>query len=382
MAGSPLREADFAVFFKMVKDVPLPDLSEKSMSEYAKIKKEKIKNIIVLMIGGIGDILAATPTIRRLKQEFPSAVVSLIIREEFADLLTGNPDIDTLIFYAKNLKFFKKIRAQKYDLFLDLHAPTFNTICSNRRIYLRNSMICLCVRARYKVGFGLYGYNFFLTHPVPVNTKDELRSNIVDLTARALLPFGITGIIDKKKKVFPVPVDESSLKVKLEHSNINGKLFIVMHPFGNQSANYWPIESFSALVRELKRLTSDEVILIGSAGQREMCAQISASGSTHNFCGVLSIRETISLINSCRLFIGSDSGPMHIADALGKKSVCLFGAHGVKGVWEPVSENALVIRKDVSCAECLKKDCPDNICLKQISPQEVAQAVRKTLLRQ
>lgn len=341
------------------------------------INDKKVNRILLLMTGGIGDILVTTPVIGYLKKLFPHAIISIVLRSEFRELLSAKQGIDEVIPFKKNPSFVLGLLKDKFDLFIDLHTPTYNTVCPNYRVFLRDMVISLFVRARYKIGFAAYGYGLFLTHPVIFNQSEISQMNIVDLTAKLLSPFGIDHLDAQHKSVALNDEARRSLDRKLEAIGYKGGRFVLLHLFSKQSASNWDLKKYEELIGKINHDLNVQTFIIGGLADRSQCDFLNKQTGAIDFAGKLELGETVQLINRSSLVVCVDSGPMHIADALDKKIVALFSDHGGEGIWEPRSRNVIVLRKKVPCGQCFKRDCEDNVCMKLITVDEVFDAVKK-----
>lgn len=152
------------------------------------------------------------------------------------------------------------------------------------------------------------------------------------------------------------------------------------------SAKEWPPERFRELIPRLQQEKSPgniEILLFGSAKEREKISKIAASGDgnrVHNLAGQLSLRQTIEAISFCRLFISNDSGLMHIASAFNLPLIALFGPTRPHKTG-PLNKNSRVLYHPVPCAPCLYRDCPlkhdNHACMKVITVDEVLAAIRQ-----
>lgn len=137
----------------------------------------------------------------------------------------------------------------------------------------------------------------------------------------------------------------------------------------------WPWKNFSILCKKLTEYDSSiRIVLVGGAGDFENGELIkSTDPKIYNLCGKTSIIETATVIKRSSLFIGNDSGPMHLAAAMNTQVVAIFSARDNPGKWEPVGKNYIVIRREVSCEGCLLDDCRVEKlrCLTSITVEEV-----------
>ena len=146
-------------------------------------------------------------------------------------------------------------------------------------------------------------------------------------------------------------------------------------------AKRWPADRFAALGRLFQAKAGAEIALVGSAGEKDIARAV-AGGLDRpalNLTGATSLRELVALIGLARLFVTNDTGPMHIADALGTPILAIFGPTE-PAVTGPVRSRSAVLRKDVPCRPCLYRKCPyDHRCMTAIGPEEAFEAARRLL---
>lgn len=146
-------------------------------------------------------------------------------------------------------------------------------------------------------------------------------------------------------------------------------------------AKRWPADRFAALGRLFQSRAGADIVLVGSDGEKDITAAAAAGleRPVLNFAGRTSLRELVALIGLGRLFVTNDTGPMHIADALGTPILAIFGPTE-PGATGPVRSRAAVLRKEVPCWPCLYRKCPyDHRCLTGIGPEEAFEAGRRLL---
>lgn len=136
----------------------------------------------------------------------------------------------------------------------------------------------------------------------------------------------------------------------------------------------------------IQELPDCDFVVIGSAYEHNFSLSVNATVSqngwnnVHNFIEKASLSESAALIESCDAFIGTDSGPMHIADALDMPMVALMSSKNYIEIWQPVSANARVLNHPISCGPCFLAECPrHNECMAMITPEEVITALRRVI---
>lgn len=346
--------------------------------------ENEVRSIACLMINGIGDIMCVTPTLTALRQRYPNAHVTLIIRQHLRGLVEGSRDVDALLFYETarpwdRLAFFWRTRRRRFDLWVDLHVPTFNTVSSNERDFFRNAMLMRMAGARYRVAYAVPQLLPYLTHPVAVpNSADLRRLNIVDTTLALAAPQ--PGQRYRKY----IPISRADRKWAEDALPDAQELRFALFFGSRQSADLWPTERIADFLQLLVQAWPQaELVLIGGEHEAEFADKMNAwlpeaaRSLLRNFIGKASFSQTAALLARCNAMVSTDSGPMHIADAVGIPIVALFSSKNHHEIWRPVDSRAIVINHAVECGPCFAADCRfDNKCMKLIEPTEVLAALR------
>jgi len=155
---------------------------------------------------------------------------------------------------------------------------------------------------------------------------------------------------------------------------------VVLHPGARWPTKVWPAASWARLADRLIREKGLAVVITGSAADRELAAQIVAQMREQalNLAGRTSLAELAGIMQQARLAVTADTGPMHLAAALGTKVVAIFGptAPGRTG---PFGPGHRVVRLGLACSPCFQRHCPEPRCLTGLSPEAVLAAVEKSL---
>lgn len=335
------------------------------------------------MLSGIGDILAATPAIDALKRRYPQARITMIMRPRLAPLLANHPAVRRVIAYnggsGGRLAFFRQLRDTRYDLWVDLHAPTFHTVSSAHRVFLRNAIIMAAARTRYRLGFAVPLLRPRLTHAVAVpDEATRARTNIVDTTCALLPDDDHSG----RQKRLEIPAEDMAwARRQMQHSDAPRYAFFFG---GRQSASHWPVaravEFVTLFVEEFPRA---RLLLIGDIHERRMVDELLGKlphGAVERIDDMVSqsgLARTAALLQLCAAAVCTDSGPMHMADAVGIPLVALFSSKNHVAVWEPVGPRASVCNYPIDCGPCFQSTCPiGNRCMEQISAAEALAALQ------
>jgi len=337
-----------------------------------KFKSDSPKNCLIISTTGLGDTIWGTPALRTLKERFPGLDVHVLAREGGAEILRGNPFIDKIFTFKKGIlniiSLLRKLRSRHFDTVIVFHA-------TDRIIWL----------TAYLTGAGkIIGSrrhsketDFVITHPVniPHNTH-AIRARhlfVKELGVEAASNKIELFITDNEKK----DTDKFFKKLRIGQNS----LVIGFQPGAAKPYKRWPEKNFIELGKLLTERWKDVCIIItGGSGERRLSQAIADRIGGISLAGRLNIRETAAVIERCTLFITNDTGPMHIAVALGTPTIALFSATGLENV-EPYSSISTftAISKPKPCKECVSKACTEPVCMEQISPEEVFETVMEQL---
>ncbi len=254
-------------------------------------------NILIVKPSSLGDVIHALPTVNLIRQRFPDAHIAWLINAELSSLLQRCPLINDRIEFRRRdrrawLPLLNQLRRQHFDLVVDLQG------------LLRTGIFSAATRAPRRIGLSdaREGARLFYTEVVPVP-----REHAVNRYLRAARHLGCPdGPIE-----FPLGLEGPAPSRPL----------IALNPLARWETKIWGDDRFSAL---LDRLPAERVVLIGSAGERDRIEAINR-GRARNLAGTLDLYELAELYRQCAVVITNDTGPMHLAAAVGTPVIALFG---------------------------------------------------------
>lgn len=325
------------------------------------------KNGIIRMPNWIGDFVMATPVLKDFRCHFPEATLTVMCQESHASLLDQNPDVDEILtfkpqsgwLHSYRPSILQGLRMGHYDLGLLLT----NTLSSAWWFW--------CGNVENRIGYAKHGRSLLLNEALPYPQDKTLHQ--VDIYKRLLAPLGVP--LSKTAPTLYVTQERlEAARALLVHYGWNEKSTLIgMNPgaaYG--SAKCWPPEFFRALTEQLLDQTDTTLVYFGDLSTEALVQEITHNMPSRviNLAGKTSLKELVALISCCKMLVTNDSGPMHIAAAVGTFPLALFGstnpfATGPYGIGE-------VIYKGVACSPCYQRRCPiDFRCMKEISPEEV-----------
>lgn len=334
--------------------------------------------ILIIRLSSIGDVLLTSPMLRVLRRRFPNATIDFVIKKKFKDAIRTNPHIDHVWPYdiASGLpgliQLRRKLKTKKFDLILDLHNNFRSRILRKLGAPVR-TLKKLKLNRFLLVKFKINRYPRIIpVHQRYINTTAE---------------FGIED--DGKGLEFYVDagaqktVDER-LKSELETS----RPIIGIAPGAGFAAKRWLPEYFAHTAKVLQQEYQAQIWLFGNQDDRTITDMISEHvNSAVNLAGELPLMQTAAALNRINLLLTNDTGLMHLATALKKPTVAVFGPTVRELGFFPVGENALVVEHpNLSCRPCThmgRHECPKGHfkCMREVTPEQVLRAVQRFRLK-
>ncbi len=356
------------------------------------------KKILVRSTNWLGDAVMSTPFFSLLRNLFPEAFIEICALPYIAPVFENNPAIDKISVLTKDkgikaaagaIKAFMPWRELKYDLGISLP----NSI--GAAIDLKKA------GCREILGYNRGGRGFILTSKAPVTKEilcvheiyyymNLLRFFINDDSHRAISEAfsGITSGLETAYKLYLNDAEIKKARAELRGRGITEGRDIILgiNPgafFG--SAKRWFTERYAETARCLaSKFDNLKIIVFGAAAEENIGQKICAGleGRAFNMCAKTSIRELIALISRCSLFLTNDSGAMHIAAAFDIPITAVFGPTDHKSTY-PVSRGYKIIRREIKCAPCKKRACPEghHLCMKNIDAELVIQSLTNDIER-
>jgi asparagine synthase (glutamine-hydrolysing) len=344
------------------------------------------RKILLVNMAGLGDIVMMTPAVRALRAAYPDASLELLTIDRSKELAEGIAGINKIhavpIQYRwagpgalyKFLRTLLALRGERFDALVNFSlVSSFGGLV---KAGLINKLVKPGISAcRALKGLGAAGtFNFY---EEVVEKKSE-----VELTARLLGPLGLEPR-DLTITWTPGFEDKRAVLKDLAARGLSGKPLIGLNPGAFSPSRRWPIEKWKALVGLLlEKYPSALLVVTGSAGEKELAASLKISERVFPAAGLYSTRESAALYALMDVFITNDTGPMHLAAAVGTKTVCIFGP-GDHWRFSPSvpAERLRVLRKDVPGCEvpCYKFDCANPACLAAVTPADALAAAAELL---
>jgi ADP-heptose:LPS heptosyltransferase len=334
--------------------------------------------IIVIDFGGIGDLVLSIPFLRGLKTAFPSSKVSMLCAERAGMILKGQPYIDKLflapITILGLLKTGLQLRKKRFDMAINLMPET--SYFSAIKMYL----LFLLINAQQWVGRNTEGRGFF--YHIKVSEEEMQRENEVIFYGKILKAIS-DGTFDERLEFHISQANrEKAGDLLSKERSFHKYPLVVINPGSDWPAKRWPIERYAEVVQRLNTsFPQVEFGVIGTQAESEMGFMIKKGVGENVFIlsGKTPLAVLPAVLAKASLVLTNDSGPAHIARAVGSPVVILAGPSAPAFFSIQGKNESSVIYHPVSCAPCLRVSCDKMDCWKAISVEEVVEAISKIL---
>ena len=346
-----------------------------TMSDF---RPENIKRVVVRSTNWVGDALMTIPALRELRRLLPNAHLTLATRPWAKGLFEDADLVDDLL--ISNRRGLGSVVSQvvawrkgRFDL-----AVVFPNA-------FEAALIPAIARIPFRVGYATDGRSALLTNPLPLpewrSSKHEVfyYLNIIGELERLLDPkqTGTQNVMENQPDAF-LRISETrqieALAMLRAFGIRDSRPLVALCPGSiNSRAKRWPAERYAALADSLIEKLNAEVLLIGSPEELDVSLELSRSmrNKVFNLTGKTDLSQIAAVLSCVDLLVTNDTGPAHLAAALGRPTLVIFGPTNPLTT-RPFSSVAELVRHPPDCAPCMLRDCPiDHRCMTAISPEEV-----------
>jgi ADP-heptose:LPS heptosyltransferase len=369
------------------------------------LSRRQFQRILSIKPSAVGDVIHTLPVLTKLRRRYPEARIDWVLTPAIAELVGQHPALSNVVLFDRGAlardwrdwlaglwHMLADLWRTRYDLVLDLHGQ------------FRSAILTMATHAPVRLGFdrphfgprspsdrqliaNAYRHGWTgtregawlaYTHRIPLPRSD------VHAIDRYLWLTPILGL-DEGPADFLVPIppaSESYIDALLSHYGVRSQSFAVVVPGTIWPTKHWTIEGFAAVARYL-RGTGRAVVLAGAATERERCRTVAERApGVLDFSGQTTLSELAALLRRAEVCVTNDSGSMHLAVALGRPVVSVFGP--TDDVWiGPYRRPEAVVRVQKECAPCYFRrlsDCPhDHACMREVTPGMVIDCIERVL---
>lgn len=344
----------------------------------------KRRSIVIIKPSSMGDVLHALPLLAVLRKNEPTSHIAWVVNRSFAELLEGHPYLDEVIVFEREafdgrqrllessmdfVRFVRGMRDRRFDLALDLQG------------LFRSGLMTLGTGAGTRLGFagarelaGL-GYNDYVRVPNPeMHAVDRylLFARQLGLSTRGRADFTLP----------PAPVDAAWAEGLVTGLRSERGPVVVMSPAARWTTKCWPAAHYAELSDTLVRRRRATVVFVGSAGDRATVRRIRhmTAERSMDLAGQTTLRRLAALLARADLMVSNDTGPMHLAAAVGCPVLAFFGPTSpVRTGPYAGATRSVVLSSRTPCAPCYRKECHRRQCLQDITPDRAQEEAGRLL---
>lgn len=342
------------------------------------------QRILLIKPSSLGDIVHALPVLAALRRRWPRAHIAWLVGDAFAPLLDGHPLLDEVIRFDRRRfgrmwyspaafvafwRFVAQVRRRRFELVVDLQG------------LIRSGLLAWFSGAGRRVGFAAAREGAWLFYTQRVRCPAQAR-HAVDRNRCVADALGLEREPPGAPLAFPLAVSDAeraaARRLLADAGLPPGADVLAVLPGARWPSKQWPAERFAELI-DLVDDGRRRTVLLGAPDERALGARIAAACATAplNLIGRTSLRDLVAVLSLAQRVVCCDSGPMHIAAALHRPLVAIFGPTDPARTG-PYSPAARVVRRDLPCMPCLRRTCPlgHHACLRELSAETVAGALR------
>ena len=351
--------------------------------------------ILIVKLSSIGDVVHTLPSLEALYRLYPHAKITWLVEEESSELIRGHPRLSRVI-VSKRKRWIKQLRRpalwlptikEIFGFVYELRSVNYDLIIDFQGLFKSGLLVFLC-RGNRKVGHDRsreLSYLFLTERYPPGFTEQHALEKNLNLVK------SLSGTYDGRDIRFNANSRESintnekeQRKVDCflrEHEIVDQKPLIAVNVMPRWVTKQWDAQKFARLSDQLIKDYNAQIVFTGHKQDTPVIANIISrmTQTAVNASGETTLKELAYLFKRSQLMITTDSGPMHIAAAMGTPVIALFGP---TAPWRtgPYSKSAKIVRSDLYCSPCFKKKCDHISCMKDITVENVLEAVDKQFL--
>jgi lipopolysaccharide heptosyltransferase II len=328
--------------------------------------------ILIFEPNWVGDVIFTTPSFKAIKEKISPCFIGVIVPKRCSELLKYHPFVDEIIEFNEReedrslkskISLIKKLKSKKYDMVILFHRSFTRTL------------LCFLGGIKERIGYAFKKRAFLLTKKIPPLDKDSLHKQ--DYYLKILEAIGIK-IKDKNCQVY-ISEKEKKWAEKIIKEVISKKKYLIgLNLITNWKPKNWPLSYFKELINILKEELKEVKFFLTSKNKIN-CEEFFKEHKDYivNLTGKTTLLQLCALYEKMDLIISADSGPLHLAGALNKKYIGIYGPTNPY-LTEPRSKakGKIIFKNDFCTTPCYIKKCPkDFLCIKIITPEEVSKTV-------
>jgi lipopolysaccharide heptosyltransferase II len=332
---------------------------------------QQFRKILVIKLRAIGDVILATPVLENLRQAYPQAQIGFLTEKPCAPIVDGHPAIDEVLVLDRRQKgasqaLIRQVRERHYDAVFDLFGNP------------RSAVLTWLSGAPTRVGFRFRGRKY--AYNVKVEPRGD-RVHEVEFNLDALRALQIPIVTRRLQVAVDAESDNLAAQFWRAHE-LQDRLVIGLNASGGWYTKRWPLESFAQLGDRLRRELNAVVLLLWGPGELDEVKNIAQMMREPSLLAPsTTLKQLAAMLSRLTLLVSNDSGPLHLAAAMGTRVVGIYGPTrpDLQGPWGDGHE--IVVKNGLACLGCNGVTCKivTHDCMKQLEIEAVWQAVQRVL---
>ncbi len=322
-----------------------------------------MKKILVIRLSSLGDIVLTQSAVQALRNEFPNSQINYLTKREYSPIVEMFNCVDEIHYWENKYSLLKKLKKLKFDLAVDLHSK-LNTFI------IKNS-----IKAKRTVS---YNKKHLLRRQIVKKRTNKTILSTVALYFTALKKIGLESKVSAPN-LFP-----SNNVVIPDLFPVSDKIqYIGLFPGALHKTKQYPIDQLAEFIDSVPTEWNCQFLTFGSKVERYLASELNSLTKTNiiDLCGKLDLQQLVFAINMMDVVITNDSGPMHIAAAMQKPQIAIFGSTHPKLGFAPMNKKAILLFADLPCQPCSLhggKECPIKHfnCMKSITAEQILNSLR------
>ena len=342
-----------------------------------------LHDILVVRLTSLGDVLMAIPAVKALKEALPGSRISWLVEGSVAELLRHQSFIDEVIQFPRDRimrslgegralqtlrhlrTFFRHLRSRRYDVLVDFHG------------IMKSALLGFAARAEKRIGFGrmFAKEGSWLAYDERVNGVEK-GVHKVERNMLLVRRLGVNGAIPHVELTAP-PDAEGYVAGLLAEHNIRAPM-IAVFPFCSKGSAFkrWPLADYAELLKLMRDAIFATALILWGPGEEEEARELRDMAGTGTVLPAsLGVAQLCALLKKAAMYVGGDTGVMHLAVFSGTPVLAIFGPTDPR-VNAPFGSMHRLVRQELPCSPCRDKSCKERICLQSLKPHDVFEEVK------
>lgn len=336
-------------------------------------------HVLVIRRRYLGDIVLLGPVFRNLRLHWPDAQITALTEAPYTGVLALNPDVNRALTFPRRVfqwpAFLRALRAARFTHVLDFD--------NTDKTALLTRVSGALIRVAFDRELIKFRYPSFYTHSARVANAFYDSHGITETYLQLLAPIGVP-LASREVRLLPRATDLAAARRLAPR----GGKKILVHPGSRSAHRVWPADRFAAVCDQLQDKLQAQIFLVGGPAEQDLLQEIRSHAKSHLVAieRPLPVGEFAALVTQFSVFLCHDSGPMHVAAAVGTPVVALFGSQNAT-IWRPNGDRHTVLQTPLPCA-CIGRDAPTpcvkgdgyrSYCVRMLTVEDVFAAVAAKL---